>query len=332
MVMRPEPWGEALDEIIESCDGLPRLVVPTPAGRPFTQSMAEDLAHEPWLVFAAGRYEGVDQRVVDHYSDRLVVDEISIGDYVFNGGEVAVMVMVEAIARLLPGFVGNPESLAEESHSAGSDGLLEYPVYTKPPRWRDLDVPDVLLSGHHGLIDDWRRVQSTRRTAERRPDLLRHAALTTASSIEPVLAVPADAPELWVLQRCCWVSEAQLNDALDVPPLVEGFADVLAGIRDWRTYVARADNRLVASGRGRLVGRIWHVGRLMVAPDLQGRGLGRALLEFVEAQAPDAAESYELFTGARSDDNLRMYRRAGYRPAPAQPEDTGIVRLAKRRR
>ena len=167
MVMRPEPWGEALDDVLgpESV-----LLLPTPAGEVFTQSMAEELASEPHLVLACGRYEGIDARVTDHYADRVRVREVSIGDYVLNGGEVAALVILEAVVRLLPGVVGNPASLVEESH--GADGTLEYPVYTKPPQWRGLAVPEVLLSGHHGQIAEWRRAEALRRTADRRPDLL----------------------------------------------------------------------------------------------------------------------------------------------------------------
>jgi tRNA (guanine37-N1)-methyltransferase len=170
MVMKPEPWGEALDEVTAAADGEPLLLVPTPSGEPFTQRTAEELSEESWLVFACGRYEGIDQRVVDHARSRMRVREVSIGDYVLNGGEVAALVVVEAVVRLLPGFMGNPASLAEESH--GGEGLLEYPVYTKPPTWRGLEVPEVLFSGHHGKIARWRREQALRRTAERRPDLL----------------------------------------------------------------------------------------------------------------------------------------------------------------
>ena len=173
MVMRPEPWGLALDEIVPA--GGARLVVPTPAGRPFTQQLAQELADEPWLVFGCGRYEGIDQRVVAWASQRMPVDEVSIGDYVLAGGEAAVLVIVEAVARLLPGFLGNPDSLAEESHSGG---LLEYPVYTRPPSWHGLDVPGVLLSGDHGAVARWRRDESLRRTAARRPDLLSGADLS----------------------------------------------------------------------------------------------------------------------------------------------------------
>jgi tRNA (guanine37-N1)-methyltransferase len=169
MVMRPEPWGEALDAVVGAEAKSPMLIIPTPAARPFTQAGAELLSAEPWLVFACGRYEGIDQRVVDYASTRMPVQEISIGDFVVSGGEVAAIAIIEAVVRLLPGFMGNPESLLEESHSGG---LLEYPVYTKPAHWRGLDVPAVLLSGDHGQVARWRREQSRKRTAERRPDLL----------------------------------------------------------------------------------------------------------------------------------------------------------------
>ncbi|HEX6875101.1 MAG TPA: tRNA (guanosine(37)-N1)-methyltransferase TrmD [Nocardioidaceae bacterium] len=170
MVMKPQPWGEALDEVTAAGAGSPLLVVPTPSGEPLTQTMAAELSREEWLVFACGRYEGIDQRVVEDAGRRMRVREVSIGDYVLNGGEVAALVVVEAVVRLLPGFMGNPDSLAEESH--GAEGLLEYPVYTKPPSWRGLDVPEVLFSGHHANIARWRRDQALRRTAERRPDLV----------------------------------------------------------------------------------------------------------------------------------------------------------------
>ena len=164
MVLRPEPWGEALDEI-----GPGRLIVPSPAGVPFTQALAHELANQEHLIFACGRYEGIDQRVLDHAATRVPVTEISLGDYVLFGGEVAVLVILEAVTRLLPGVLGNAESLVEESHT---DGLLESPVYTKPPTWRELPVPEILRSGDHGRIARWRRDQALLRTARRRPDLL----------------------------------------------------------------------------------------------------------------------------------------------------------------
>lgn len=176
MVMRPDVWGRALDDVLGTEDV--HIVVPTPSGEVFTQRHANRLAAEERLVIACGRYEGIDARVVEHYrAAGHRVSELSIGDYVLNGGEVAALVMVEAVGRLLPGVVGNPQSLVEESH--GEAGLLEYPVYTKPPQWAELDVPEVLFSGHHARIERWRRDEALRRTAARRPDMI--AALDVAS-------------------------------------------------------------------------------------------------------------------------------------------------------
>ncbi|HEU4539495.1 MAG TPA: tRNA (guanosine(37)-N1)-methyltransferase TrmD [Jiangellaceae bacterium] len=173
MVMKPDVWGAALDAIVPAgAAPAPRLIVPTPSGVVFDQQLATELAAEPWLVFACGRYEGIDARVVQNAASRMEVTELSIGDYVLTGGEVAALVVIEAVARLLPGVVGNPASLVEESH--GVNGLLEYPVYTKPPRWRGHDIPEILLSGHHGRIARWRRDQAFRRTAQQRPDLIEH--------------------------------------------------------------------------------------------------------------------------------------------------------------
>lgn len=169
MVMRPEPWGATLDHVAGPGPQAPHLLVPTPSGMPFTQRMARELAAQEWLAFACGRYEGIDERVFVDAATRMVVTPVSIGDYVVGGGEVAALVVVEAVARLLPGVVGNAESLVEESHEGG---LLEYPVYTKPATWRGLAVPEVLLSGNHAEIAHWRHEQRTARTRERRPDLL----------------------------------------------------------------------------------------------------------------------------------------------------------------
>lgn len=170
MVMKPEPWGEVLDEIAEAGPGdAPVFVFPSPAGEVFTQATARELAEEPHLVFGCGRYEGIDERVFEYAATRGRVRLVSLGDYVLNGGEVAAMAMIEAIGRLIPGVVGNPESLVEESHE---DGLLEYPSYTKPASWRGLEVPEVLLSGHHGKVAEWRHDQQVERTRARRPDLL----------------------------------------------------------------------------------------------------------------------------------------------------------------
>lgn len=167
MVMKADVWGEALDDVLTP-EGV--LVIPSPAGVPFTQGLAADLAGAEQLVFACGRYEGIDARVAEHYATRgYRVLEVSLGDYVLNGGEVAAFAMIEAITRLIPGFMGNAESIVEESHS---DGLLEYPSYTRPAEWRGHEVPAILLSGHHAKIAEWRREQQVSRTRERRPDLL----------------------------------------------------------------------------------------------------------------------------------------------------------------
>lgn len=185
MVMKPEPWGLALDEVLAAsplnapenategtepaADTRPLLIVPSPAGAVFDQAMAYELAEEKHIVFAPARYEGIDERVLDWAQESFRVMPVSLGDYVLYGGEVAVMAMIEAITRLIPGAMGNPASLEEESHTGG---LLEYPVYTKPAVWRDREVPEVLLSGNHGAIARWRRDRQIERTLERRPDLL----------------------------------------------------------------------------------------------------------------------------------------------------------------
>jgi tRNA (guanine37-N1)-methyltransferase len=168
MLMKPEPWGEALDELLAK-DGSTVLVVPTPAGELFSQELASELASKDHLVFACGRYEGIDQRVFDWAESRSDLRLISLGDYVLNGGEVAALAIIEAVARLIPGVIGNADSLIEESHSSG---LLEYPSYTKPEIWRDLEVPEVLRSGNHAEISRWRKEQALERTKRIRPDLL----------------------------------------------------------------------------------------------------------------------------------------------------------------
>ncbi|MQY12241.1 tRNA (guanine-N(1)-)-methyltransferase [Streptomyces sp. RB5] len=177
MVMKPEPWGEALDEIIASGDGdAPVIVVPTPSGRPFTQELAVELSAKPWLVFTPARYEGIDRRVIEEYADRCDLREVSVGDYVLAGGEAPVLVMVEAIARLLPGVLGNAASHQDDSFAPGPmANLLEGPVYTKPPEWRGRGIPEVLLSGHHGKIARWRRDEAFRRTTANRPELIEGA-------------------------------------------------------------------------------------------------------------------------------------------------------------
>jgi tRNA (guanine37-N1)-methyltransferase len=323
MVMKPEPWGEAFDAL--DVDGA-TVVFTTPSGRPFTQAVARELATRERLVFACGRYEGIDQRVLDDVAGRAEVREISLGDYVLNGGEVAALAITEAVVRLVPGFMGNAASLVEESHE---DGLLEYPVYTKPATWRGHDVPPVLLSGNHAAVASWRRDQAVRRTAARRPDLVAASTLLDESgSLEIRPVEPADAGELYVLQRACWVQEMHDNPGVRIPALHETYDD----LRDWigrdTVLVARSAGRLVGAVRASLDGEEWDIGRLMVAPDLAGRGLGRTLLARIEALAPDAATTYALFTGAGSARNQRMYKKAGYRlRGEIEP---GVVRMTKR--
>ncbi|MFT4305405.1 MAG: tRNA (guanosine(37)-N1)-methyltransferase TrmD [Microbacterium sp.] len=179
MVMRPEPWGEALDEIAAEAPTPPLFVFPSPSGGLFRQETAREWSQLDRLVIGCGRYEGIDERVFAYASTLGEVRLVSLGDYVLNGGEVAAMAMIEAVGRLVPGVVGNPESLVEESHE---DGLLEYPSYTKPASWRGRDVPEVLLSGHHGRVAEWRRAQQLERTRARRPELLEPERRTTSGA------------------------------------------------------------------------------------------------------------------------------------------------------
>jgi tRNA (guanine37-N1)-methyltransferase len=169
MVMKPEPWGEAIDQILtpESV-----LIIPTPSGRPFTQAQAQEYSAMPHLVFACGRYEGIDSRVASHYSSKVRVDEVSLGDYVLAGGEVAVLTIVEAVARLVPGVLGNEVSVQDDSFAQGAmENLVEGPVFTRPPVWRELVVPEILTSGDHAKIAAWRHLQAMQKTAITRPDL-----------------------------------------------------------------------------------------------------------------------------------------------------------------
>ena len=332
MVMRPEPWGAALDAVVPPEAGATtRLVVPTPSGRRFTQAVAVELAAEQHLVFACGRYEGIDSRVMADAATRMRVDEISIGDYVLNGGEAAVLVMLEAVVRLLPGVVGNPASLTEESHAAEHDGLLEGPVFTKPTSWRGLDVPPVLLSGHHGAIAAWRRGQALERTRRVRPDLA-PAALDGVDGVVVGVAAPADAGELLTLQRAAYVPEGQLNGSMHIPPLTETLDELAASLRSAGTVlVARSGTRIVGTVRGTLrADGTWWVSRLMVAPDQQRRGLGSALLHWVLEAAPPGAPA-ELLTGAASRRNLDLYRRFGFRVVENGVDEVGVPVVTLRR-
>lgn len=170
MVMKPEPWGEVLDELV-SPESV--LVIPTPSGKPFNQQLANEYSTAKHLIFACGRYEGIDSRVAEHFKQRIRVDEVSLGDYVLAGGEVAVLVIVEALARLIPGVLGNSESFQDDSFAIGQmEKLLEGPVYTRPPEWRGLSVPEVLMSGDHKKVAQWKLEQAKDKTAKIRPDLV----------------------------------------------------------------------------------------------------------------------------------------------------------------
>ena len=233
MVMKPDVWGDALDEIIPTLEAAPgspapgssaqgsptpgRLIVPTPSGVPFTQAMAVAYAAQPRLIFACGRYEGIDSRVADHMRERMPVDEVSVGDYVLAGGEAAVLVMLEAVGRLLPGVLGNSSSAFDDSfggEGGAMSGLLEGPMYTRPREWRGLEVPEILLSGNHAAIARWRRDMSLRRTAANRPDLI--AALG-----------PLDKRDRQVLDEVG--SLPDLSDLPDLPDEAAGASELTTG-------------------------------------------------------------------------------------------------------
>ncbi|GAB47218.1 tRNA (guanosine(37)-N1)-methyltransferase TrmD [Mobilicoccus pelagius] len=337
MVMKPQPWAEAFDAVLGEAPGegaspRARLVVPGPGGAPFTQATAHRLAREEHLVFACGRYEGIDERVYDHARDVFEgrVEILSLGDYVLNGGEVAVLAMVEAIARLVPGVVGNAESLVEESHE---DGLLEYPVYTKPASWEGRDVPSVLLGGDHGAIARWRHEQRLARTAARRPDLLPPSAVLSGEAELPITtATPADAGELLVLRRCCLPEVAGEETIEDVRA-------TLAAGAPWRTWTVRdPQGRLVAAVRGRTrhddpsgeAGpTAWEIDGLVVAPDVAGRGIGGALLDHALAQADPEARFARIDVPRRGSRPCRLYRNAGFRPARSAATEPGTVVLTR---
>ena len=329
MVMKPEPWGEALDELAPQGEGSPRLLIMTPAGRPFSQSMAEELAGEDHLIFACGRYEGIDARVAVDAGRRMRTDEISIGDYVLNGGEAASLVIIEAVVRLLPGVIGNPESLTEESHAAGQDHLLEYPVFTKPPTWRGLDVPEILFSGHHAKIAEWRRERAEELTRERRPDLLPDVADDRQIRVER--AGRADAGQILTVQRAAFVSEALANKTLALPAFTQTVDELTESMANSVLLVARQDERVVGSVLGLLDDDgSWYIGRLVVAPDRQGEGIGSRLLKEIEAAAPSGSPRFHLVTGAAGP-NIAFYGRHGYQiAAHGTHEGSPIVHLEKR--
>ncbi len=345
MVMRPDVWGDALDGVLVADSPSRTVLVPTPAGDRMTQAMAEELAllvsAGGQLVFACGRYEGIDARVSEHYSGRddVTIREISLGDYVLNGGEVAALVVIEAVARLLPGVIGNPESLVEESH--GAAGLLEYPVYTKPPSWRGLDVPEVLLSGDHGRIRSWRRARAVERTARRRPDLI-----TGQGSPEIRLARPVDAEAI--------ADVAARTFPLACPPQLPA-EDVLAFIEehltavDFRRYL-RDRNRDVhlAEVAGAVVGYTMTVhgepadpdvaavvtgrptaelSKCYVLPEHHGAGVARALVAATAARALErGVHTLWLGVNQQNERAQRFYRACEFTRAGTKRFTVGTFR------
>lgn len=318
MVMKPDVWGAALDDIL-----LPRprtvLAIPTPSGATYTQRVAQELAGADQIVIACGRYEGIDARVAAHYrASGVQVLEYSIGDYVLNGGEAAALVLVESVVRLLPGVLGNPESLAEESH--GADGLLEYPIYTRPASWRGLDAPAVLLGGDHGAVAAWRRARAVERTARLRPDMLAHhpglgardAAVLVPLGLLPTPdgartltvregragdeeALAALAARTFPLACPAHVSPAQVAAQIAAYLQPENFADYLADPR-YRVTLAEVDGQVRGYTLSVLPGPsggpdtpeeatavvdrpVAELSKMYVDADLHGSGLSRALME-----------------------------------------------------
>lgn len=306
MVMKPEPWGRALDDLLGEGDPSATVVVPTPAGEVFDQALARELAGRRRLVFACGRYEGIDARVVDHAAALAPVREVSLGDYVLNGGEVAALAITEAVVRLLPGVVGNPESLVEESHEGG---LLEAPVHTRPATWRGRAVPDVLLGGDHAAVAAWRHQQAVRRTAARRPDLL--PTPVTREGWPTSIAVPADVGELWTLALAAQGAASSSGPAGTIEAL-------RADVERMSVHVLRSGDRIVGSVRCRREGEAWVVDRLVVAPDLVGdpvTSVEEALLDAALARAPGEVSSYRL-VAPRDRGRARRLRRRGFAPGP----------------
>lgn len=335
MVMRPDVWGAALDDVIGDA-ARSTLIIPTPGGQPFTQRLAEDLAREVAdggrLVIACGRYEGIDSRVADHYASRMPVLEVSIGDYVLNGGETAAMVMIEAVGRLVPGVVGNPDSLLEESH--GEAGLLEYPVYTRPTTWRGLDIPEVLRSGDHARIAQWRREQALQRTARVRPDLLtappvvRRARAGDAPRLHEIagftfhLACPPDFPReqasAFVAEN---LSESQFRAWAKSRNAVLLVAEVAGAAVGYATLLLR-DTSPDRPDQDRA--RTACVSKLYVLPEHHGRKIADALMEHSLDAARDAGME-RVWLGVNQENRRAQafYRKYGFENVATRFFDVG---------
>lgn len=365
MVMKPDVWGEALDEV--SGDGL--IIVPSPSGEVFTQAMAAELASHPHLVFACGRYEGIDARVAVHYGER--VRQVSLGDYVLNGGEVATLAMIEAITRLVPGFMGNAESIVEESHSAG---LLEYPAFTKPRTWRGVEVPEILLSGNHAAIERWRRDRALVTTAQTRPDLIVRLDPATLDWRDRELLATCgyawaggEAAPRSLTIRAATPTDAEPLAALAArtfpracPPEItaEDMAEFIAeNLRpdQWAERIGAPQHNIlmVAESGGDLVGYTWaklprnadeapqdpdiaavvterpqaELSKIYVDEQFAGSGIAGALFDAtVAAVRPTGAKVMWLGTNARNDRARTFYKRHGMRKVGTRTFYVGAVR------
>lgn len=357
MVMRPDVWGKAIDTVIDASPAAGRrvLAIPTPAGEPLQQARVEDLAHADQIIIACGRYEGIDYRVVEEYSAQETVEvlEYSIGDYVLNGGEVAALALIEAVARLREGFMSNPLSLSEESFS---DHLLEYPAYTRPANWRGHEVPKELLGGNHALISQWRRRQSLRRTANRRPDLVKQLPVHELSvqdredlvrlgwvnvtkQWKPIQIRPAQIadlePLLALVQRTFPHACPTYLDAETVANHIEKHLD-RDTIADWLTCPDK--QVLVAQVGADLVGYTMvenypagdypadvpahylqpaptYLSKCYVDADYRGTGTAGALLETTVAKASSRSESQQIVLGTNRTNEraIKFYRRHGFK-------------------
>lgn len=297
MVMTPEPWAAALEHILAhqpETSNRPVLIVPTPAGRLFTQKRARELASRDHITFACGRYEGIDERVSEWATERFDVLPLSLGDYVLNGGEIAAMAMTEAIARLVPGFMGNPESLVEESHESG---LVEYPSYTKPASWRGLDVPEVLRGGDHRAIATWRHTKSKERTAQRRPDLLPPV---TSNDVVVRQAVPADHPQIATLL---------------------GLSDVLSG-GQWD--VAVEGSRIVGAVCSLVMDDAIVIGTAEVIADRRGIGIATLLVKHAAVRASDQGKKLLAAADVGRADFTKWARKRGVKRI-APPDTAGVA-------
>ncbi|MFV0251738.1 MAG: tRNA (guanosine(37)-N1)-methyltransferase TrmD [Beutenbergiaceae bacterium] len=346
MVMRPDVWGRAIDAVLQPSAPVRVLIMPTPAGdvlrQQDAQQWAQVVADGGQVVIACGRYEGIDARLAQHYDadPQVLLAEVSLGDYVLNGGEVAALAITEAVVRLLPGVLGNPQSVVEESH--GVDGLLEYPVYTQPPDWRGLSVPPVLRSGDHGRIAQWRRAQAVERTARRRPDLVAEHPVTIRA------ARPADAPMLAELAADTFPLACPADMAMD--DIAQFVAENLSEQR-FRSYLKdRSRWLLIARVAGAAVGYSMTVAgepgdgqvaqavplrptaelsKFYVRPEHHRRGIAASLMAATKAAAIDRGlPGLWLGVNDRNERAKRFYAKHGFTRIGARNFTVGAVRAS----